>query len=234
MHIFYIPQISSNTIVLPEDESKHCVRVLRLGVGDTINIVDGHGTMLTCSITNPHPKRCVVEVIGKKHQFGKRNFHLHIAIAPTKNIDRFEWFLEKATEIGIDEITPMLCEHSERKTVNLERLERVIAAAMKQSIKAYLPKLNPLTPFNDVAAMEFDGRKLIAYCGNFDETHAKTLISRSESVLMLIGPEGDFAPAEVELALQNGFKTTGLGPSRLRTETAGVVACTIANLRNQA
>jgi 16S rRNA (uracil1498-N3)-methyltransferase len=234
MHIFYIPQISGNSMVLPEDESKHCVRVLRLGFGDTINIVDGQGTMLTCSITDPHPKRCAVDVIDTKHQFGKRNFHLHIAIAPTKNIDRFEWFLEKATEIGIDEITPLLCEHSERKTVNLERLERVIAAAMKQSIKAYLPKLNPLTPFKDVAAMEFDGRKLIAYCGDFDEPHTKDLISKGDNVLMLIGPEGDFSPAEVELAMHNGFKTTGLGPSRLRTETAGVVACTIANLRNQA
>lgn len=233
MHIFYIPQITGSTFTLPEDESKHCVRVLRLSAGDTINIVDGKGTMLTCSIIDAHPKRCEVQVMESAIEFGKRSFYLHIAIAPTKNIDRFEWFLEKATEIGIDEITPLLCEHSERKTINHDRLERVITAAMKQSIKAYMPKLNPLTSFKDIATKHFDGNKLIAYCGNFDEPHAKNLISKGEKVLMLIGPEGDFNPNEVELALQNGFKTTGLGPSRLRTETAGVVACTTANLINQ-
>lgn len=233
MHIFYIPQISCNSIVLPEDESKHCVRVLRLGLGDTINIVDGHGTMLTCSIIDAHPKRCTVEITNAQREFGKRNFNLHIAIAPTKNIDRFEWFLEKATEIGIDEITPLLCEHSERKMVNIDRIERVVAAAMKQSIKAYMPKLNPLTPFNDLVKNSTYSHKLIAYCADFNEPHAKTLIEKNNSVLFLIGPEGDFSPAEVALALQNGFATTGLGPSRLRTETAGVVACTIANLRNQ-
>ncbi len=233
MHIFYIPQISGNSIVLPEDESKHCVRVLRLGIGDIIHIVDGQGALLTCSITDAHPKRCAVEVTSAQHEFGKRNFNLHIAIAPTKNIDRFEWFLEKATEIGIDEITPLLCEHSERKSVNLDRMERVVTAAMKQSIKAYMPKLNPLTPFNDLVNNSSYSHNLIAYCGDFNEPHAKTLIEKGNSILFLIGPEGDFSPAELDLAQQNGFLTTGLGPSRLRTETAGVVACTIANLRNQ-
>ena len=233
MHIFYIPQIDGNSIVLPEDESKHCVRVLRLNTGDTINIVDGTGDMLTCSITDPHPKRCTVEVIDIQHEFGKKNFRLHIAIAPTKNIERLEWFLEKATEIGIDEITPMLCEHSERKNINLERLERVIVAAMKQSIKAYKPKLNALTPFKDVIKQNMGSTRLMAYCGDFNEPHAKNLISANNDVFMLIGPEGDFSPIEVDMALKSGFKTTGLGPSRLRTETAGVVACTIANMLNQ-
>lgn len=232
MHIFYIPQISGNSIVLPEDESKHCVRVLRLTAGDTVSIVDGQGTMLTCCITDPHPKRCTVEVVETHSEFGKRDFYLHLAIAPTKNIERFEWFLEKATEIGIDEITPLLCEHSERKSVNPERLERVIVAAMKQSIKAYKPKLNPLMPFSDILGMEPNSNKLIGYCADFNEPQAKNLIHQGESVLFLIGPEGDFSPTEVELALHNGFKTTGLGPSRLRTETAGVVACALTNFIN--
>ena len=233
MHIFYIPQIEGNSIILPENESKHCVRVLRLATGDTIHIVNGTGDMLTCSITDPHPKRCAVEIVETQHEFGKRNFRLHIAIAPTKNIERFEWFLEKATEIGIDEITPILCEHSERKKINLERSERVIVAAMKQSVKAYKPILNPLTPFKDAIHKDSQSTRLIAYCGNFDEPHAKNQINQSDSIFMLIGPEGDFSPNEVEMALKEGFKTTGLGPSRLRTETAAVVACTIANTLNQ-
>ncbi|HZJ74025.1 MAG TPA: 16S rRNA (uracil(1498)-N(3))-methyltransferase [Perlabentimonas sp.] len=233
MHIFYIPQIDGNSIVLPEDESKHCVRVLRLNTGDTINIVNGKGNMLTCSITDPHPKRCTVEVIETQHKFGKRTFRLHIAIAPTKNIERFEWFLEKATEIGIDEITPILCKHSERKTIKHERLERVIVAAMKQSIKAYKPTLNALTPLKNAIQQDPHSTRLMAYCGDFNEPHAKSLINQNDNIFILIGPEGDFSPNEVEMALKAGFNTTGLGSSRLRTETAGVVACTIANLINQ-
>ncbi|PKP35565.1 MAG: 16S rRNA (uracil(1498)-N(3))-methyltransferase [Bacteroidetes bacterium HGW-Bacteroidetes-15] len=232
MHIFYIPKITGNTIILPEEESKHCVRVLRMVQGDLLQIVDGNGNLFTCKIVDPHPKHCSVEIIETKNEFGKRNFHLHIAIAPTKNIDRFEWFLEKATEIGIDEITPILCDHSERKVVNVERLQRVITAAMKQSIKAYMPKINPITPFGNVIISAKEKTKMIAYCGNFDEPHAKNLIVQGDSLLFLIGPEGDFSPAEVDLSISNGFKSVGLGPSRLRTETAGVVACAIANISN--
>ena len=233
MQIFYIPDISSPLVTLPEDESKHCIRVLRMTTGETLQLVDGKGTLHSCQIVNPHPKRCEVQIIDTKREFAKRNFRLHIAIAPTKNIDRFEWFPEKATEIGIDEITPILCDHSERKNVNPERLERVVIAAMKQSVKAYLPKLNPLTPFKTIASSNTEEQKLIAYCGDYNEPHAKNVIKESTSTLFLIGPEGDFSPQEVDLARQNGFSTVGLGPSRLRTETAGVVACTLANLLNQ-
>lgn len=233
MQIFYIPSVFGNPISLPEDESKHCVRVLRMNIGDTLQIVDGKGTLFTCQITNPHPKHCEVKIVNEVHEFAKRNFHLHIAIAPTKSIDRFEWFLEKATEIGVDVITPLLCEHSERKNLNHDRLERVLIAAMKQSVKAYLPKLNPLTPFNQFITSQHEQQKLIAYCGNYDEPHAKSLIEKGKSILSLIGPEGDFSPQEVDLAKLNGFSTVGLGPSRLRTETAGVVACAMANLINQ-
>ncbi|MDD4385116.1 MAG: 16S rRNA (uracil(1498)-N(3))-methyltransferase [Bacteroidales bacterium] len=233
MQIFYIPSIFGNPITLPEEESKHCVRVLRMDVGDALQIVDGKGTLFNCQLTNPHPKHCEVEIVNEVHGFAKRDFHLHVAIAPTKNIDRFEWFLEKATEIGIDVITPILCEHSERKSLNHERLERILIAAMKQSVKAYLPKLNPLVPFNQLITSQQEQQKLIAYCGNYDEPHAKSLIEKGKSILFLIGPEGDFSPQEVDFAKRNGFSTVGLGPSRLRTETAGVVACTMANLINQ-
>lgn len=229
MHIFYIPQVFDKTIALSEDESKHCIRVLRMNQGDEFRAIDGMGNLYHCKITDPHPKRCIAEIVRVENVYGKRPFHLHIAIAPTKNIDRFEWFLEKVTEIGIDEITPLLCEHSERKNVNNERLERVMVAAIKQSVKAYLPKLNPLTPFEKVVKNTNENLKTIAYCGDFDEPNLTNEIKKGESLLVLIGPEGDFSPYEVNLATSNGFKTVGLGKSRLRTETAGVVACTIAN-----
>jgi 16S rRNA (uracil1498-N3)-methyltransferase len=203
-----------------------------MGQGDLMQIVDGKGNLFTCKIIDPHPKRCTVDIVETKSEFGKPNFHLHIAIAPTKNIDRFEWFLEKVTEIGISEITPLLCDHSERKNVNQDRLQRVITAAMKQSIKAYMPILNPITPLNKVISSAVEDIKLIAYCGNFDEPHAKNLITQGNSLLFLIGPEGDFSPKEVKNATSNGFKSVGLGPSRLRTETAGMFACAMANLMN--
>jgi 16S rRNA (uracil1498-N3)-methyltransferase len=233
MHIFYIPEVTENYIVLPEEESKHCIRVLRMAQGDSLQVVDGKGNFLNCIVSDPHPKRCIVQIMNTVPNFGKRNFHLHIAIAPTKNLDRFEWFLEKATEIGIDEITPLLCEHSERKNINPERLNRVMVAAMKQSVKAFLPNLNEITKIDNLIKSSQASSKLMAYCGNFNEPHAMSKIVKGNSLLFLIGPEGDFSPSEVNLALENGFSSVGLGPSRLRTETAGVVACTIANLCNE-
>lgn len=232
MHLFYIPTINGKTVTLPEEESKHCIRVLRLTTDDRIQLVNGKGAFYTCQITNPHPKQCEVEVIEVHEDYNIRNFRLHIAIAPTKSMDRFEWFLEKATEIGVDEITPLLCDHSERKTVNLDRMERVAISAMKQSVKAYLPKINPITPFEKVVSTANEHHKLIAYCENFNEPHAKNFIEPLKSILFLVGPEGDFSPQEVEFALKHGFKVVGLGKSRLRTETAGVVACTTANTIN--
>jgi 16S rRNA (uracil1498-N3)-methyltransferase len=229
MQIFYIPQIVGNSVTLPEEESKHCIRVLRMVKGDAIQLVDGKGTLYHCSISDDNAKRCTVTINNIESEFGKRNFKLHIAIAPTKNIERIEWFLEKCTEIGIDEITPILCERSERKNINQERLERVVVAAMKQSVKAYLPKLNSLTPIDKLIQNATESTKLIAYCGDFQNIHAKKLIKTGKSILFLIGPEGDFSPSEVEKAVKNGFKVVGLGSSRLRTETAGVVACTLAN-----
>ena len=233
MQIFYVPHIDGQKITLSEDESKHCVRVLRLGTGDSIRIVDGKGNLFNCKIAEDNPKRCTVRIESVIKDFEKRPFRLHIAIAPTKNMDRLEWFVEKATEIGIDEITPLLCEHSERKVVNLERLERVMISAMKQSGKAMLPKLNPATPFESVLKNADEKVKLIAYCGDLATAHAREFIGKGESVIFLIGPEGDFSPMEIQAAIENHFNAVSLGSSRLRTETAGVVACTMANLINE-
>lgn len=233
MQIFYAPDISGNIYTLNEEESKHCIRVLRLEVGDEITLIDGKGGLFKTRIVKPEPKRCQVEVFETFLEYDKRNHHLHIAIAPTKNIERFEWFLEKATEIGIDEITPLLCEHSERKVINNERLEKIIISAMKQSIKAYRPKLNQLIPFKQFIQSQNEGELFIAHCYKNDLTHLKKEIRPKQNSTILIGPEGDFSPEEVSLAIQYHLKEISLGKSRLRTETAGVVACHIANLTNE-
>ncbi|HDR51764.1 MAG TPA: 16S rRNA (uracil(1498)-N(3))-methyltransferase [Mariniphaga anaerophila] len=232
MQLFYVPQITKNEIVLDETESKHAIRVLRLNAGDKIQIVDGKGGFYTAEITEPHPKKCKLSVTESFREYGKRNFSLHIAIAPTKNIDRIEWFLEKATEIGIDEITPLLCERSERKSVKPERLEKVLISAMKQSVKAYLPKLNPLISFKEFICKDELGDRYIAHCNQTGLPHLKNEIKIGTSIVVLIGPEGDFSPEEVEIAREQGFCEISLGNSRLRTETAGVVACHIVNLAN--
>jgi len=195
--------------------------------------VDGKGGFYEAEIVEAHHKGCVLSVIEKKTDFGKKDFHLHMAIAPTKNIDRFEWFLEKCTEIGIDEITPLLSEHSERKVIKPERLEKILVSAMKQSVKAYLPKLNELTLLNDFLKHETSADKFIAHCNPGDKNHLKNIIQPKQDALILIGPEGDFSVDEVEAAKEHGFAEISLGEARLRTETAGVVACHIVNLANE-
>jgi len=233
MQLFYTPDIKTNNYTLNEIESKHCIRVLRLSTNDKIQLIDGKGSFYEAKIIDPNPKKCIVEIIETKKDFGKRNHYLHIAIAPTKNIDRFEWFLEKATEIGIDEITPILCEHSERKIIKPERLEKVIISAVKQSIKAYKPKLNPLTKYSNLINQNFNGVKYIAHCQDTNKQALKLNYETGRNVLMLIGPEGDFSPNEIELAKKYNFHETSLGQSRLRTETAGVVACHTINMLNE-
>ena len=233
MHIFYTPDISGRSYVLNEDESKHCVRVLRLSVGDSIILVDGNGGFYEGRISDAHPKRCAVEVVSSIQEYGKRPFHLHVAIAPTKNIDRFEWFLEKATEIGIHEITPLLCSNSERKNINDERLEKIMVSAMKQSLKAYLPRLNPMVAFNTFVRQTLDAGKFIAHCEDQEKVHLKNLVRPEQNIVVLIGPEGDFSSEEIGVALKNGYQPVSLGESRLRTETAGVAAVHIVNLANE-
>ena len=234
MHIFYTPELSGKTYTLDETESKHCVRVLRLEKGDEITMVDGRGGFFTAEIADPNPKRCAVYVVKSELNFGLRKFQVQVAIAPTKNIERFEWFLEKSTEIGIDRVTPLLCHHSERKEIKHDRLEKVMVSAMKQSLKAYLPQLDELTKFADFIRRPFNGQKFIAHCEEQHRELLKNAIKPAGNYLILIGPEGDFSLEEIEMAIQAGFQPVSLGESRLRTETAGVVACHTFNLLSEA
>ena len=216
MNIFYTPGVGRKYYTLDEQESKHCIKVLRKTKGDRLILVNGTGGWFEAEIINPDPKKCSVEIVRETQQYGKRDYYLHLAVAPTKNIDRFEWMIEKATEIGVDEITPLLCDHSERKQINIERLEKIMVSAMKQSVKAYLPALNNLTTFDTFSSLVTDAKKFIAHC---DEGSKKLLfkqVNPSERVIVLIGPEGDFSPDEISKARQRGFSEVSLGNSRLR------------------
>lgn len=233
MHLFYTPDLSGDSYKLNEEESRHCTKVLRLTAGDIIHLTDGKGGLYTASITDVSGKQCEVNIIENKTEYGKRNFFLHLAVAPTKSIDRLEWFLEKATEIGIDEITPLLCKRSERDVVKTERLNKVITSAVKQSLKAYYPKLNEITRLKDFLNIPFEGKKYIAHCEETSRIPLKNAVSISDNVLILIGPEGDFTSEEIALAISKGYEPISLGNSRLRTETAALVACHTINLINQ-
>lgn len=207
------------------------MRVLRLTAGQQLQLVDGKGGRYTAVITDAHPKRTVLDILSVNSGDGKRPYYLHIAIAPTKNIDRVEWFLEKATEVGVDEITPIICDHSERTTVKPERLHKVVVAAMKQSQHAYLPKVNPAIRFADFIAAEASaGKRFIAHCAGGKKNSLRHALQPGDSAVVLIGPEGDFSAAEIETALREGFKPVTFGRSRLRTETAALVACVEVHL----
>ena len=235
MYLFYCPDIDKQQ-TLSEEESAHCVRVLRYTAGDEILITDGKGTTYTARITNPHPKHCDFEIISREKQEPHHAFHLHIAIAPTKNIERMEWAIEKCVEIGVDEITPLLCRFSERKQLRIDRLEKIILSATKQSLTPYLPVLHELTPFDEFIQRQSQcqgQQNFIAHCYKEDKRVLKTEIEQGRDVLVLIGPEGDFSEKEVSDALSLGFIPVSLGNSRLRTETAAVVACHTAVLMNE-
>lgn len=232
MQIFYAPDIES-TLVLPEEESGHCVRVMRLAEGDEIMITDGKGNFYRASITNAHPKHCQVEITSSWQPEKPWDAYIHIAVAPTKNMDRMEWFAEKATEIGIDEITCLNCRFSERKEVKTARLEKILVSAMKQSQKALLPQLNGMTDFKQFVRQPFNGRKFIAHCEEGEKPLIKSIYHSGENVLILIGPEGDFSPEEIKSAEENGFEAISLGKSRLRTETAALTACHTIHVLNQ-
>lgn len=222
--IFYAPNVLE-TCELPQDESQHCVRVLRMQEGDEILITDGKGCFFDAVIANAHQKHCAVEISNQVEAPKSWNFNLHIAFAPTKNIDRVEWFIEKATEIGIDHLTPLLSFHSERRQIKNERLEKILISAMKQSQKAVLPKLDIMTSFSKFVGADFDGKKFIAHCHEGAKKHLKEVYQATENALILIGPEGDFSEDEVNEAIRNGYQPITLGESRLRTETAALIAC---------
>lgn len=230
--IFYAPNINDSSF-LSEEESAHAIRVLRLDCGEKIELVDGLGNFYEAEIIFPHHKRCEVRIINKYENFNTFPFHLHIAIAPTKNMDRLEWFVEKATEIGISEITPLLCRYSERKVIKLERLNKILISAMKQSKKATLPILNEMISFDKfIKSKQSSDNCFIAHCYNQNKQSLSQLYHRGSDATIVIGPEGDFSEEEVESALNNGFSPITLGESRLRTETAGIVACHTIQLLN--
>ena len=235
MNIFYTPDITTPFYTLNETESKHCIRVLRLKENDKISLIDGKGGFYKAVIKDAHQKHCSVEIVEKQQNYGKKDYYLHIAIAPTKNIDRLEWFLEKCTEIGIDEITPIITYHSERKVVKHERLMKIIVSAVKQSQKAYVPVLNEAVSWKDFLKnnKDFSGEKYIAHCYEEDKKQLSKEYSEQNNVLIAIGPEGDFSTEEVQNAIDNNFAPVSLGNSRLRTETAGVVACHTVVLVNE-
>jgi 16S rRNA (uracil1498-N3)-methyltransferase len=235
MQLFYAPDISGKEYIFPQDESKHIAKVLRLKEGDKINITDGKGNLHISEIVVSDIKQCKVKVISKEAKVGKRSFSVHIAIAPTKNIKRFEWFLEKCTEIGIDEITPLSCRFSEREHIRNDRLNRVITSAMKQSVKMYHPVLNEMTGFDDFLSSDAANteNRFIAICDEEPKDHLKNACEIGKDVVLIIGPEGDFSEKEKEKAIEKGFHPVTISASRLRTETAGVVACQIVNLLNE-
>ncbi|MDG1475691.1 MAG: 16S rRNA (uracil(1498)-N(3))-methyltransferase [Vicingaceae bacterium] len=233
MNIFYTPElVNENTYTLSESESKHAIRVLRLKQGDVLTLVNGIGSFFDATITNDSPKKCEVKITEVKKENNNKP-QLHIAIAPTKNNDRTEWFIEKCTEIGINQISPILCKHSERKKIKEERFVKTAVSAMKQSLKASLPIISEFTTFKNFIIQPFDGKKYIAHCYSENQSHYKDLYTKGDNCLVLIGPEGDFSTDEVKLAIENGFEPITFGTSRLRTETAGVVACTTFNLLNE-
>ena len=234
MTLFYIHGASSNLQFLPKEESKHAVKVLRLQTGDLLAITNGIGEIFTAKIVFPNQKKCEVTIFETEN-FKRKSYRIHMAVAPTKLNDRYEWMLEKMTEMGVDEITPIICHRSERKVLKLERMERILISAVKQSWKAYMPVINePVKYAEFIKTAKFD-QQFIAHCngGCGSDMHLKSMSRINQNIGVLIGPEGDFTETEVELATKNGWIKTGLGSARLRTETAGLVACFTLNLINE-
>jgi 16S rRNA (uracil1498-N3)-methyltransferase len=234
MQLFYNAKLdhSAKQFVFPPDESKHIARVLRKSEGDIVHITNGKGYLFEAEILEPDQKRCKARIISQTKSIPRR-YKLHMVVAPTKMNDRYEWFLEKATEIGVDEITPIICDHSERKTIKLERMERVLQSAMKQSLQTFLPKLNP--PISCQEFLESDtslGFRFIAHCQNGEKMELKRKVIADNDVTILIGPEGDFSKKEIDTSKEKGYIPVSLGRNRLRTETAAIVACTTVAIIN--
>ncbi len=226
MQLFYNPNIDKSVekFSFDREESKHIIKVLRKKDTDILFVTNGLGFLFKTEITLASDTKCTVKIVSFEKQETSK-YKLHLAVAPTKMNDRYEWFLEKATEIGIHEITPIICDHSERKIIKTERLDKIILAAMKQSNQYFLPKLNEPILFKDFVLKNFDGQKMIAHCDETDKKTLKSVLKPNQNILILIGPEGDFSETEIKLAMQNNYVSITLGNTRLRTETAAIVAC---------
>ncbi len=233
MQLFYNPRLdnSASQFVFSPEESNHIIKVLRKKEGDSLLITNGKGHLFEAEIILADAKKCKAQITSttKRH---RKMYWFHLVVAPTKSNDRFEWFLEKATEIGVDEITPIICAHSERKIVKPERMQKVLQSAMKQSMQTYLPKLNPIMGYTEFMNQSREGLLFIAHCDEDEKLELKRRVAPDKDVTILIGPEGDFSRTEIESAYEKGFLPVSLGQNRLRTETAAIVACTTVNLIN--
>jgi 16S rRNA (uracil1498-N3)-methyltransferase len=233
VNVFYLPDAQLGTISFPEEESKHIVKVLRMKEGDRFCVTDGKGSLFDAELVDAHPKRAMADLSNQRCGYDIRDFKLSIAIAPTKLNERTEWFLEKATEIGIDEVKLFASYHSERRAANVERFRKIVVSAMKQSVKSKMPVVEEMVPFDKLVKQDFDGQKFIAWIDDDVKEQLCDLYEKGKNAIVLIGPEGDFSKEEVELAKENGFVPVSLGEARLRTETAAVVACHTIQLINQ-
>ena len=234
MQLFYNPSINENqaTFVFDKEESKHIIKVLRKKENDILHVTNGLGFLFTTQITIASDNKCTVKIVSSEMQEAPK-FHLHLAVAPTKMNDRYEWFLEKATEIGIQEITPIICEHSERKIIKTDRFQKILESAMKQSLHCYLPKFNEPIAFKDFIKAKKTGQLFIAHCEETNKKSLKNELKTNQDVTILIGPEGDFSVKEIQLAIDNKFIPVSLGATRLRTETAAIVACHSVVFKNE-
>ncbi len=235
MMLFYCPDNANNKGQLSPDESKHCIKVLRHQKGDCINVTDGTGSIYEAVIVHPHSEKCIVEIIRMINSQVQPAHTLHIAIAPTKNTNRFEWFLEKSVEIGIDTITPLFCQRSERRVLKTDRFEKLIVSSMKQAFLALKPRLNEPVEYNRFLDQTENSKamKFIGHCENIKRKWLKDVYVKGSDAIVLIGPEGDFTPDEIQQAIQYGFIPIALSKNRLRTETAGIVACHTIHLINE-
>lgn len=232
MQLFYAPLFSPPAGVLPPDESRHAVRVLRLAAGSSLHLTDGRGGLFECRVTAADERACGVEAI-KTLPVAALKYRLTLAVAPTKNSDRMEWMVEKTTEVGVHRLVPLLTEHTERPRLNPERLGRLVVAAAKQSLKTYFPVVEPLTKFSELITTPFEGQKFIAHCEPGEKDFLLDALQPGGDVLILIGPEGDFSPSEIALAREHGFTEISLGTARLRTETAGIAATVLTAAKNE-
>lgn len=233
MNVFYLPEAQIGSISFPEEESKHIVKVLRMKEGDTFCVTNGKGSLFDAELIDAHPKRAMAILSNQRKGYDNRNFRLSIAMAPTKLNERTEWFLEKATEIGVDEVRFFASFHSERRAANIDRFKKIVVSAMKQSVKSNMPKLEEIQSFDKLVKQDFNGQKFIAWIDDDVKEQLCDLYQKGSNVIVLIGPEGDFSKEEVKLAKEYGFIPVSLGDARLRTETAAVVACHTIQLINQ-
>ncbi len=234
MEIFYAPDISGDIYALDEKESKHIIRVLRMAKDQEVKLIDGKGNLYQGFISVPDQRKCIIQITGVINNYERRSYRLHIAISLLKNPERFEWFIEKSVEIGIDEITPLICRNTEKTGIKPERINNLIISAMKQSLKAVKPILNKPCNFRDFIGKPAEGIGMIAHCDkNFIRHNISSVYSKDKEAVIMIGPEGDFSPEEIESAVSMGYNPVHLGSSRLRTETAGIAACHSVYFINQ-